>query len=115
MADPIAENEALEVSEKPYDASDPKAVNNARKKAGRKKASELEVVRTIMSTTQGRAWMYSLLESCFIFGNQFVAGMPDSTAYNCGMSNVGKRIMQDIMKSAPDLYLKMCKEGTVDQ
>lgn len=112
MADPIAENQAEQEAEKSYDASDPSSVNKARQRAGRKKASELEVISTIMSTTQGRAWMYGILESCMIFGNPFVPGQADSTAFNLGMANIGKRILQDIMKAAPDQYLKMCKEGT---
>lgn len=111
MADTIAENQAQQETEKPYDASDPKAVNNARKKAGRKKADELEAVRVVMGTAQGRAWMFNLLESCMIFGNPFVPGQPDSTAFNLGQANVGKRLLSDIMVAAPEQYMAMCKEG----
>lgn len=115
MVDHIAENEAQEGAEKPYDASDPKSVNTARRKAGRRKASELEVVRTIMSTVQGRAWMYAILESCMIYGNPFVPGQPDATGFNLGQANVGKRLLGDIMNSAPENYLKMCNEAKSNQ
>lgn len=115
MSDSIAENQANQEAEQPYDASDPKQVNKARQKAGRRKATELDVVRTVMGTTQGRSWMYSVLEMCMIYGNPFVPGQPDSTAFNLGMANVGKKLMQDIMSAAPEEYLKMCNEGAFKQ
>lgn len=111
MADPIAENQAEEENERPYDASDPQAVNLARKKSSRRTADRLEMVKAMMELPRGREWMYNLLDSCFIFGNPFVPGQPDSTAFNLGMANVGKRILQDINTAAPDQYMLMLKEA----
>jgi hypothetical protein len=53
MADPIAENEAEELAQKSYDASDPVAVNKARQRAGRKKATELEVIANVIEHDTG--------------------------------------------------------------
>jgi hypothetical protein len=50
-----------------------------------------------------------------IYGNPFVPGQADTTAFNLGMANVGKRIMGDILKAAPEQYLKMCKEGSTER
>lgn len=115
MADPIAQDQAENEAEKSYDASDPKAVNNARKRAGRKKASELEVVRVLMNTTQGRAWMFDILQMCHISSPTFVRGDPHATSFQEGERNIGNRLLHDINRAAPDMYAKMCSEGGTDR
>lgn len=97
--------------EKPYDASNPQQVNEARKKAGRKKKARLEMIAGIMELKAGRLWMYDLLASCHVGGTPFVQGDPYATHLKIGELNVGNRLLADIGESAPDKYMLMLKEG----
>ena len=110
---PMPNPEEFEVpeQEEPYNANDPKMVNAARKKAARLHADKIEVIKALMGIPRSRKWMYDLLESCYIFGNPFVPGSPDSTAFNLGQANIGKRLLADIMEADPDKYVLMCKEA----
>lgn len=111
MADKIEQIIAEDVVEKPYDASDPEQVNDARKKSGRKKTNRLRVVQAIMELEDGRAYMYNLLERCHIFGNPFVRNDPYATHFMIGESNIGRLIMADVVECSPEGYLKMCEEN----
>jgi len=106
-----SEAEAELVAEKPYDASDPEQVNQARKKAGRKKRGTLEFVKAIMTVPQGREWMYDMLVICKVFGSPLVPGDTHYTYHNLGEQNIGKKLLQDINTSAPDEYVMMIKEA----
>lgn len=111
MTDQVAKLEAEELAEQPYDTSDPKQVNTARKKAARVRREQREVVRELMSTTQGRAWLYQKLEECHIWTPSFVPADPYSTAFKEGERNIGARLLADIMDAAPDQYVAMVKEA----
>lgn len=111
MADNAAIAEAELITEKPFDASDPKQVNEARKRAGRKKRNDLDFIKAIMTVQEGRAWMLDLLNTCNIFGNPVVTGDPYFTYHNIGSQNIGKKLLQDINEAAPDEYVMMMKEA----
>lgn len=107
MADTIRIPEEPEQS---YDTSDKEQVNTARKKASRTKADRLKFIAAAMTHEQGRAWFFDLLVFCKTISTPFNDD-PYRTAFNCGMSNVGLRIMGDIQEAAPDQYLIMIKES----
>lgn len=95
--------------EKPFDASDPKQVNESRKKAGRKNRERLEFIEGMMSIPQGRKWIWELMESCFIHSNPLVANDTHGTYFNLGQQNIGKRVLADVQQF-PELYVRMCNE-----
>lgn len=111
MADAIREAEAKLSQEKPYNAADEKSVNEARKRAGRKKIEDLNIIKAMMDLLEGRKYLYELMEACHIFGNCFYGEEPNKTAFSLGERNVGLRVLAHIMESAPDLYTQMCKEN----
>lgn len=115
MVDRIAEIQAEDAAEKPYDASDPAAVNTARKKAGRKKAQRLMVIEALMQHADGRRWLYGLLDRCHVFGNPLVQGDPYATHFMIGESNIGRIILADVVAAAPEQYVVMCREGAEDK
>ncbi len=94
-----------------YDANDEKQVKKARKQAEFDKALELDVIKNVMASAPGRRWIYSWLERCHIYGNTFILGAPDGTAFNCGEENIGKQLLADVQTAAPDLYLTMIQEA----
>lgn len=107
--------EAELIAEKPYDAGDPEQVNQARKRAGRKKRDELDFMKHIMEMQQGRAWMYKLLEDCKCFGSPIVPGDPYFTYHNIGEQNIGKRLLIEINEAAPEEYVLMMREAKTDK
>lgn len=111
MSDTIRQIEANEAIETPYDASDPKQVNNARKKSSKKLADRLRVVEALMQHPEGRRWIYEMLQWCHIYGNPVVSNDTHGTYFNLGQENVGKRLLADVVTAAPDNYLKMIEEN----
>lgn len=94
-----------------YDANDEKQIKAARKKAATTDALKLDTIRTIMSTPHGRQWIYGILERCHIYGNPFVPGQSDSTAFNLGEANIGRIFLADVQEAASELYLTMLQEA----
>jgi len=111
MASEAARTEAASESAEPFDAFDPVQVNKARQKAARANRARQEVVAGLMSTKAGRLWIFDTLVGCHIFTPSFVQGDPGASAFRDGERNVGLKLMADIMASAPDLWVKMNKEG----
>lgn len=103
---------ALE-AEKPYNAADAQQVNNARKKAGRKRVNRLEVVKQLMEVKEGRAWMYDLLGKCGTFTAP-CSDSPHRDAQAAGRQMVGHWLQADIMSAAPEQYWVMVKEARSD-
>lgn len=95
----------------PYIASDPKQVNNARKKSARKLAERLRMVEAIMQQIEGRRWVFDFLQGCHIYGNPVVQSDPHMTYFNLGQENVGKRLLADVVAAAPREYLLMLEEN----
>lgn len=93
-----------------YDTSDPKAVNNARKKSARTRADRLEFIKAAMSHEQGRSWFYDILVYCKLWDGTFLND-PYESAFVLGKRNVGLRILDDIQTIAPSDYLKMVGEN----
>lgn len=111
MAYRPAELEAELLNQKPYDAADTKAVNEARKAAARKAKKLAEVTKAIMSTPQGRMWMYELIVACNPLGNPIVANDTHLTFAMIGQQNIGKKILQDIDAAAAEEYVVMMREA----
>lgn len=105
-----AANEML--SEEAYNAGNKKQVNNMRKKAARLRKEELDYIKHIMSTPQGRKWIYNLLTSiCKTFDNPIVPNETHYTYFNLGEQNIGKKLFQDINDAAPQEYITMMQES----
>lgn len=95
-----------------FDAGDKRAVNNARKKAARERAEELEFVKAILTVPQGRKWMYAILERCHCYHQSFQPGMKfQDVAFNEGQRSIGNKLLADAMESDEEHYLLMVREG----
>lgn len=110
MANTPAETEANFLVDQPFDAGNPKAVNNARKKAGREEREKLDFIEGMLSLPQGRKWLWNLMESCSIHGNPVTQNDTHATYFQLGMQNVGKLILQDVMRF-PSQYVTMVTEA----
>lgn len=94
-----------------YNASDERQVKKARRKAAQAQAIKHDVVRKVMSSAPGRAWIYEMLDACHIYHTPFMVGNPDGTAFNLGEHNRGLALLADVQAAAPDLYLQMIQEA----
>jgi hypothetical protein len=94
----------------PFDATDPRAQDNAARDVARKKREDADVLRTLMHNKHGRAFLYRFLEGCHIYGDTFAGENSHTSAFNQGQENVGKRLMVMAMDASPDLYVQMIKE-----
>ena len=92
-----------------YNAGDRKHVRQLQKASAQAAASAGEVIRSLMSTITGRAWMYGRLESAHIFSASFSSD-PNLTAFREGERNQGLMLLNDIMKHCPDQYVLMTRE-----
>ena len=93
-----------------FDASDQAATDNASRDAAAKARADADMLRIIMHTKPGRAWLYRFLERCNIYGESFTPGQPDVTAFKLGNENIGRQLMLTAMNASADLYVKMVNE-----
>jgi hypothetical protein len=68
------------------------------------------VMKNLLSTMQGRQWLYRKLDLCGTFMSPFVPGKPDSTAFFSGLQSFGHVILGEIMESDPDKFWLMIQE-----
>jgi hypothetical protein len=94
-----------------YDASNPRHIRKAEKRARSIEASSALYLHATMATVEGRAWFYALLERCHVFHQPFNLNALQ-TAFNCGEMNIGQIILAEIMVICPDQYLFMLREHT---
>lgn len=92
------------------DTSDPRQVEKAIKVSKTKDEVREEGLRQTMSSVQGRAWLYNLIEICGPGQNPFSTDAL-RMAFNCGELNIGNQIVADCNRIAPELYLAMMKEN----
>lgn len=98
-----------------FDAADPAAESNAKRDQARIEREDADVLRTIMHTKQGRAWLLRQLDACHINNSPFAAGQPDVTAFHLGEEAVGKRLLIAVMAASVDLYMKAIKESQEEE
>jgi hypothetical protein len=90
-----------------FDAADVGAVDNAHRDAARIAREDADVIRAIMMTKKGRAWMLRQLERCCVNSPQkFVPGHPDMTAHNLGRESYGLELLREVQAASVDLYMK---------
>lgn len=99
-----------------FDATDPAAENNARRDLERAARDDADVLRTIMATKKGRAFILRQLDRCAINSPaKFVRGEPDATAHNLGRESYGLELLKDVMGASVDLYMTAIKEAQEEE
>jgi hypothetical protein len=111
MADHIDEKPQIDAT---FNASDPEQVAAKRRSAGKKRKQDDGVVKSIMASQAGRAWMHSLLGSCHCFSMSFT-GEALSSAFKEGERNIGNMMIASIMKTASEEFILMLKEHNNDR
>lgn len=93
-----------------YNAGERQHVRQAAKLARLVDQQQREFITGLMGTIPGRAWVWSILESCHIFATSHTANALNTAFYE-GERNIGLRILNDVMAACPDQYVVMTREA----
>lgn len=92
------------------DTSDPKQVQAAIKDSKTKDQIAKEGLKVMMSSVEGRAWLYRALSWTSPFQNCFSIDS-GQMAFRCGEVNIGLQLIADMQEVSPELYLQTMKEN----
>ena len=97
--------------QKPFvrNAASKKQVDTADMKERSARERELNEMRVVLSTVEGRRWLWRLLGKCKTFESIY-----ESSArihYNSGQQDIGFRIIQEIDAADPEMFFKMRNEN----
>ena len=90
------------------DRKDLRRLEKAAKELDRQRA---EVIRALMDTTAGRAYVWSELVAAHVFATSFSLE-PLQMAFTEGERNTGLRLIDTIMDNCPDEFLLMWRESS---
>lgn len=94
-------------------AADEKQVKRADLKERDTRRRELEDIKVVLSTRNGRRFYWRYLNKCGIFSSCYVS---DSRVYfNEGMRNIGILLVVDLNEADPEAYLTMMAEARADE
>ena len=96
-----------------WDTSDPEKVKQSQEDLDRLMAERNNVMINLMSTTQGRRWVYDFLNQTHIFSTAFTPG-PDGarfTDFKLGEQNVGLKLYAALETACPELCSQMIEEA----
>lgn len=91
-------------------AADRKDIRRAEKLAKLESTHDRETIVILMSTINGRSWMWRQLEQCHCFNDPFT-GDALHEAYQKGERNFGLRLLSQINLYCPDQYIQMVREA----
>lgn len=102
--------EAPVVVDDSFDAADPKQVNARKRRAKLRAAADDEVVKTLLGSFAGRAWVWRKLSEAHIFETSFKSDV-NQMIFAEGERNSGLRLLSQVMRVAPDSFILMSKEN----
>lgn len=95
--------------ELPFDASNETQVRQRSLAAKRREKADRDILTGLMSSPDGRAWLWSLLAQCHIYQTSFDPD-PHVAAFKEGERNIGLWLVQAINRTCPDLMIQAMKE-----
>lgn len=108
MADTIDNEIAYDEQAEAFDVYDLKVVDEAEKAAARRKEKKLRFVELVMSSEEGRDFMFDILDAdCHVFSENLMKDTPERNGRFEGERGVGLRLLDRIMISAPEMFWKM--------
>lgn len=93
-----------------YNASQRKDIRSAEKASKAREASRQSVLVGIMSTIEGRAYIWGDLEECRVFEDPF-SGEALVEAYTKGIRSTGLKKLAELMSYCPDQFILAMREA----
>jgi hypothetical protein len=94
---------------KTFNAADEDQVKTRKRKDERERERELADMRQVMSSVEGRRFVWRLLERAGVFRTSFTGN--STTFFNEGMRNMGLMVLGDVHEAAADAYIVMMNES----
>lgn len=91
-------------------AADRKQVRHAEKVAKAIQSADDAFLTDIMSTAEGRAWIWRRLEAASVFVNAFTADSRQE-AFNLGLQAAGQTLLADVIRVCPNDFIQAMKEA----
>ena len=92
-------------------AADPGQVNNARKKKELERKQELQDIHDILSTVQGRRFLFRLINNLCHYDADDFNHSGSITNYNLGQRSIGKEVKSDCIEASLKLYQQSEQEN----
>lgn len=89
-------------------AANESEVKEAKKKEKFGRDQELADIKFLLSTDQGRRFIWRYLGICGVFKNSFTGS--SETFFNEGKRLIGTTLLTEVVASDPDSYLRMIKQ-----
>jgi hypothetical protein len=92
---------------KPFvkNASDESQIQGAKIKVKLGKESEINDLKFLLSTDQGRRFIWKLISKCGVFRQSFTGN--SQTFFMEGERNIGLFVLDSVMEADPEAYVKM--------
>lgn len=91
-------------------AADPKQVRQAARRQQKDRDLEIDDIRTVMNTVQGRRFLWRLMGHCKTFESVFSTDA-GALAYNSGRQDVGHFLIAEVNDAVPAGFLLMMQES----
>lgn len=95
-------------------AADETQVANAKKTEKRKRDRELDDVRAVLATKEGRRLLWRVMVHCSAFDSVFHEN-PLRMAHGSGKQDVGHFVMAEINAAQPDAFHTMMQESSKEK
>lgn len=92
-------------------AADPQQLKRAGRIETQRAERDRADLQNVVSSEQGRRFVWKLLCESAVFQQSFVQGAADLTAFNEGRRRIGLGLMLDLAAIDPTLYHRMAKEA----
>lgn len=73
--------------------------------------TQADVIKNIMSTVQGRQWIYSKLDAWKVFTTPFIPTDAHGTSFFAGIQACGHSILNDVITNASEGFTLMLQEA----
>jgi hypothetical protein len=87
----------------------------SKKERARQRATQYQrdtAVNNLYKTTEGRAYLWWILELSQAIGINPFSHDTHTTAFQCGQMNVGQQLMSHMINTNPDAFAELMKEQT---
>jgi hypothetical protein len=98
--------------DKSFNAAEESQVKDRKRKDERLRDIELADMKKMMSTCEGRRFVWRLLDRAGVFRTSFTGN--STTFFNEGQRNIGLIVLADVMAAAADQYVVMMNESKED-
>ena len=93
-------------------AADHEQVKKGSKNESSRRQQEVDDIRVVLSTRQGRRFVWRHMTNAGIFQSCFTGN--SATFFNEGKRDVGLKLLAEVQEAGEELYLRMMKEAKGD-